>query len=48
VKFKRPILPSARITLTLKADVAAGKLRYEYKDAEHSYSSGSLHFGTPP
>jgi 3-hydroxymyristoyl/3-hydroxydecanoyl-(acyl carrier protein) dehydratase len=48
VKFRRPILPGARVTLTLKADVAAGKLRYEYKDAEYAYSSGSLHFGTAP
>ena len=48
VKFKRPILPGARITLTLKPDAAARKLRYEYKDAEHAYSSGSLHFGTAP
>lgn len=48
VKFRRPILPGTRITLTLKADAAAGKLRYEYKDAEYSYSSGSLQFGTAP
>ncbi|HSN18680.1 MAG TPA: thioester dehydrase [Gammaproteobacteria bacterium] len=48
VKFRRPILPGARVTLMLKADVAAGKLRYEYKDAEHVYSSGSLRFGTAP
>ena len=48
VKFKRPILPGARIMLTLKVDMVAGKLRYEYKDAEHAYSSGSLHFGPAP
>ena len=46
VKFRRPILPGARVTLSLKADSATRKLRYEYKDAEYSYSSGSLHFGT--
>lgn len=46
VKFRRPILPGARVTLVLKADVAAAKLRYEYKDAEHAYSSGSLQFGS--
>lgn len=46
VKFRRPILPGARVTLVLKVDVAAAKLRYEYRDTEHTYSSGSLHFGT--
>lgn len=45
VKFRRPILPGARVTLSLRADPAAAKLRYEYKDAEYVYSSGSLHFG---
>ena len=45
IKFKRPILPGARITLTLKPDAAAKKLRYEYQDAEFSYSSGILQFG---
>lgn len=48
VKFRRPILPGARITLTLAPHVAAAKLRYEFKDAEHSYSSGNLHFGAAP
>ena len=48
VKFRRPILPGARVTLTLKADSAAHKLRYEYKDAEHSYSSGNLQFEPAP
>ena len=48
VKFRRPILPGARITLTLKADIANRKLRYEYRDAEHPYSSGSLQFGMAP
>ena len=48
VKFKRPILPGARLTLTLKADLAAHKLRYEYKDAGHSYSSGVLQFEPGP
>lgn len=48
VKFKRPILPGARITLTLKPDVAAQKLRYEYQDAEQSCSSGTLQFGDAP
>lgn len=50
IKFKRPILPGARLTLTLKPDAASHKLRYEYRDAEQSYSSGTLHFdpGTAP
>jgi len=48
VKFKRPIQPGARLTLTLKIDLAAGKLRYEYQDAEHSYSSGALQFEPSP
>lgn len=46
VKFRRPILPGTRVTLVLKVDAA--RLRYEYRDAEYSYSSGSLHFGTTP
>lgn len=45
IKFKRPILPRARITLVLRPDRPAGKLRYEYRDEEHSYSSGTLQFG---
>jgi 3-hydroxymyristoyl/3-hydroxydecanoyl-(acyl carrier protein) dehydratase len=44
VKFKRPILPAARLTLQLKPDAAGGKLRYEYRDAEQNYSSGTLAF----
>ena len=45
VKFKRPILPGARLTLTLKPDLTARRVRYEYRDAEMSYSSGVLSFG---
>ena len=45
VKFKRPILPGAKLTLVLKPDAAARRLRYEYRDAESSYSSGILNFG---
>lgn len=48
IKFKRPILPGARITLALKPDAAAHKVRYEYRDAEFSYSSGTLQFGEAP
>jgi 3-hydroxymyristoyl/3-hydroxydecanoyl-(acyl carrier protein) dehydratase len=48
VKFKRPILPGARLTLTLKPDLTARKLRYEYRDAEASYSAGVLNFSGSP
>ena len=47
VKFKRPILPGARLTLTLKPDMAARKVRYEYRDVEASYSAGVLQFTAP-
>jgi 3-hydroxymyristoyl/3-hydroxydecanoyl-(acyl carrier protein) dehydratase len=47
VKFKRPILPGTELTLRLTADAAAKKLKYEYRDAEFSYSSGTLNFGAP-
>lgn len=46
IKFKRPIFPGARLTLHLKRSADRNKLRYEYCDAEHSYSSGVLNFGT--
>ena len=45
VKFKRPVLPGVRLTLVLKPNVAAGKLRYEYRDATGPYSSGILVYG---
>ncbi|HEY3644159.1 MAG TPA: 3-hydroxyacyl-ACP dehydratase [Gammaproteobacteria bacterium] len=48
VKFKRPILPGMRIMLTLKPDAGARRVRYEYQDAESSYSSGVLQFGETP
>lgn len=48
VKFKRPILPGTQLTLRLKPDPAAGRLRYEYRDAEVSCSSGTLKFGSTP
>ena len=48
VKFKRPILPGAKLTLTLRPDPAARRLRYEYRDADTSYSSGTLKFGNAP
>lgn len=47
VKFKRPIQPGMRLELHLKPDLAAGKLRYEYRDAEGPCSSGTLNFGPP-
>lgn len=45
VKFKRPILPDARLTLRVTRDRDSAHLRYEYCDAQHSYSSGVLVFG---
>ena len=48
VKFKRPILPGARLTLVLTPNLPARKLRYEYRDADTSYSSGTLSFGAEP
>ena len=48
IKFKRPILPGARLTLVLKPDLLARKLRYEYRDADTSYSTGTLNFGAKP
>ena len=48
VKFKRPILPGARLTLVLTPNLAARKLRYEYRDADTSYSAGTLNFGAKP
>lgn len=48
VKFKRPVLPGARLTLVLKPDAAARKLRYEYRDAAGPYSSGTLVYGAGP
>jgi len=46
VKFKRPIRPGARLTLHLKPDAAARKVRYEFRDAEFTYSNGTLNFGS--
>lgn len=48
VKFKRPLLPGARLTLRLAFDGKTRKLRYEYRDPETSYSSGTLDFGAAP
>lgn len=45
VKFRRPVLPGAQLTLLLKPDRAGGKLRYEYRDTDGAYSSGVLRFG---
>jgi 3-hydroxymyristoyl/3-hydroxydecanoyl-(acyl carrier protein) dehydratase len=45
IKFKRPILPGAQLTLHLMAGADGRKLRYEYRDATASYSSGTLKSG---
>lgn len=42
VKFKRPILPDARLILHLAPSADGRKLRYDYRDADTSYSSGTL------
>jgi len=39
-------LPGKHLTLHLTPSADLHKLRYEYRDATTSYSSGSLHFGT--
>ena len=44
VKFKRPILPGAKLVLTLTPDLTACRVRYEYRDADTSYSAGVLNF----
>lgn len=46
IKFRRPIMPGARLTLRLTPSADGAKLRYEFRDADHSYSSGVLNFGT--
>lgn len=46
IKFRRPILPGARLTLRLSPDAVHRKLKFEFRDAEHSYSSGILDYGS--
>ena len=46
IKFRRPIMPGAQLTLRLTPNEDRSKVRYEFRDAEHSYSSGVLNFGT--
>ena len=43
IKFKRPILPGARLVLTLRPE--AGKVRYEFREGDQSCSSGILLYG---
>ena len=43
IKFKRPILPGARLTLSLKAE--SGKIRYEFREGDQPCSSGILLYG---
>ena len=45
IKFKRPILPGARLVLCLRLDAAEGRLRYEYRDGDQTSSSGTLQYG---
>jgi 3-hydroxyacyl-[acyl-carrier-protein] dehydratase len=46
IKFKRPIFPGTRLTLRLTPSADGKKLRYEYRDADSVYSSGTLDYGT--
>ncbi|HET7922451.1 MAG TPA: thioester dehydrase [Gammaproteobacteria bacterium] len=48
IKFRRPILPGAELCLRLTPQPDTGKLRFEYRDAAGSFSSGTLVFGTAP
>lgn len=45
IKFRRPILPGAHLTLRLTPSADRHKLKFEFRDAEHSYSSGTLDYG---
>src|SRR6185503_20476174 len=45
VKFKRPVQPGIRLTLTLKPDAERRRVRYEYREGEQTCSSGVLEFG---
>src|SRR6185312_8106528 len=47
VKFKRPVEPGMRLTLTLKPDTARHRVRYEYRAGGDICSSGVLQFGEP-
>jgi 3-hydroxymyristoyl/3-hydroxydecanoyl-(acyl carrier protein) dehydratase len=43
IKFKRPILPGARLILSLKPE--AGRIRYEFREDDQACSSGILLYG---
>ena len=45
VKFKRPVGPGMRLTLTLKPDAARRRVHYEYREGDQPCSSGVLQFG---
>jgi len=48
VKFKRPILPGARLSLCLTSQPLTGRVRYQYRDALYAYATGTLDFGIAP
>lgn len=48
VKFRRPILPGTHLSLCLTSDPVTGKVRYQYRDKQHAYASGTLDFGIKP
>ena len=43
IKFKRPILPGARLVLSLKPET--GRIRYEFREGDETCSSGILLYG---
>ncbi|HEY1774088.1 MAG TPA: hypothetical protein VGH91_12950 [Gammaproteobacteria bacterium] len=45
IKFKRPILPGARLILSLRPEPAEGRIRYEFREADQTCSSGVLLYG---
>ena len=45
IKFKRPVLPGACLTLSLQPDTARGMLRYEFRERDQTCSSGILLYG---
>jgi 3-hydroxymyristoyl/3-hydroxydecanoyl-(acyl carrier protein) dehydratase len=45
IKFKRPILPGARLILCLRPEAAESRIRYEFRDGDQTCSSGILLYG---
>ncbi|NND00083.1 MAG: thioester dehydrase [Gammaproteobacteria bacterium] len=45
VKFKQPILPGTRVTLSLDFESGSGTLNFRFHHAEKVFSSGVMMFG---